>query len=362
MHAFVVDIQMRHQPDRRRIADRQLHLRRVHVCAQRIELLRRHFDKHHVGVLGGNDETWQAAQRVGQPRGTCMILGQPCHMVVERMQARGGQQAGLAHAATADLAPAARLVDQRVGAQQHRADRRAEPLRQAHRDAVEILRELARRHALRHRRVVQPRAVEMQRQAAAVAQRTCIAQVVQRQRPAVPGVLQAQQPGAGEMRVVRLDRALHRVERQRAIGRVHKGLRLDRAQHRGTAAFVFVGVGVHADEVFVAALAVRHQRQQVGLGAAGHEQAGLEAEIVGQTPLQRVDGRILAVDVVADLGARDRLAHRRRGAGDGVAAQVDPVHRCKARGRRLHHATAAVFPLCKRGSKKHRCRRDDPVA
>jgi hypothetical protein len=125
------------------------------------------------------------------------------------------------------------------------------------------------------------------------------------------------------MRIDRFDRALDRIERQRAIGRVQQRLRLDRAEHRGAAAFVLVGVCVHADEVFVAARAVRDQREQVRLGAARHEQAGLEAEIVGEAPLQRVDGRVLAVDVVADLGAQHRRAHRRRRPGHGVAAQVD---------------------------------------
>ena len=42
------------------------------------------------------------------------------------------------------------------------------------------------------------------------------------------------------------------------------------------------------------------------------EQRRLLAEQRGNALLQRIDGRIVAEDVVADLGARDRLAHRRR--------------------------------------------------
>ncbi len=83
------------------------------------------------------------------------------------------------------------------------------------------------------------------------------------------------------MRVDRFDRALHRVQRQGAIGRLHQRLRLDRAQHRRAAALELVGMRLHADEVLVAALAMRHQRQQIGLGAGGCEQPALEAQIVG---------------------------------------------------------------------------------
>ena len=54
---------------------------------------------------------------------------------------------------------------------------------------------------------------------------------------------------------------------------------------------------------------MREQRQQVGLRAAGREQAGFEAEVAREPLLQRVDGGVFTVDVVADLGAEHRLAH-----------------------------------------------------
>src|SRR3546814_7598830 len=38
---------------------------------------------------------------------------------------------------------------------------------------------------------------------------------------------------------------------------------------------------------------------------------------------QRLDGRILAIDVVAEFRPRHRLAHRRRRLRHGIAAQVD---------------------------------------
>src|SRR3546814_3378215 len=66
------------------------------------------------------------------------------------------------------------------------------------RSAVEMPRDLARSHALRDRGVVQPRAVQVQSEPVAVAQRACLREIIQWQRPALPGVFQAQQPGAGE--------------------------------------------------------------------------------------------------------------------------------------------------------------------
>jgi hypothetical protein len=77
---------------------------------------------------------------------------------------------------------------------------------------------------------------------------------------------------------------------------------------------------------FVAALAVAHDRDEVALRAARHEQRRLLAEHRRDALLQRVDGRVVAEHVVAELGAHHRLAHRGRRAGDGVAAQVDDLH------------------------------------
>jgi hypothetical protein len=73
----------------------------------------------------------------------------------------------------------------------------------------------------------------------------------------------------------------------------------------------------------------RYQRangQQVGQGAGDREQRGLLAEHPGDPLLQRVDDAVLVIHVVAGVGRLDprhRGQHRRSGAGDGVAAQVD---------------------------------------
>ena len=55
----------------------------------------------------------------------------------------------------------------------------------------------------------------------------------------------------------------------------------------------------------------------------GSQERGFLAEQRGDALLQPVDGRVLAVLVVADRRGRHRRAHRRRRTGDGVGAQVD---------------------------------------
>ncbi len=58
----------------------------------------------------------------------------------------------------------------------------------------------------------------------------------------------------------------------------------------------------------------------------GTNKPGIETELVGQPLLQRVDRGVLAVDIVADFRRQHRRAHRGRGPGHGVAAQINPFH------------------------------------
>jgi hypothetical protein len=82
-------------------------------------------------------------------------------------------------------------------------------------------------------------------------------------------------------------------------------------------------VGLRLGQDLVAGLGVAAQRQLVGHGAAGHEQRGFLAEQSGRAPLQLGHGRVLAVDVVADLGRGHGRAHGGGRAGEGIAMQVD---------------------------------------
>ncbi len=134
----------------------------------------------------------------------------------------------------------------------------------------------------------------------------------------------AQQPGAGEVRIIRLDRLLDVGQQQRAVCLIAQGLRLDAAEHRGAARFPAVAVRLLADDVFVAALAMGHQRDQVRLRARRHKQRGFLAEHGGGALFQLLDGRVVAEYIVAHFGGGHCGAHRGAGAGDGVAAEVVP--------------------------------------
>ena len=75
------------------------------------------------------------------------------------------------------------------------------------------------------------------------------------------------------------------------------------------------GVGRRPGDRLVAAGEVRHQGDEVAHRAAGHEQPGVLAQQLGRAGLERVDRRVVAEHVVADLGRGHRAAHLRRSGG-----------------------------------------------
>src|SRR5207244_8375836 len=70
---------------------------------------------------------------------------------------------------------------------------------------------------------------------------------------------------------------------------------------------------------------VRHDRDEVALRARGDEEPGRLAEPLRSERLEAADGRVLAPDVVADLGARHGLAHLGRRLRERVGPQVNHV-------------------------------------
>ena len=59
-----------------------------------------------------------------------VILRQPIHVVLERINPRGRDDAGLAHRSAEPLLEDPRLLDERGRPRQHRADRSAQPFRE----------------------------------------------------------------------------------------------------------------------------------------------------------------------------------------------------------------------------------------
>lgn len=142
----------------------------------------------------------------------------------------------------------------------------------------------------------------------------------------MPGVFEGEQSGACEMLVIGFQSFGQGLQRQTAVTRVGDRLWLDGAENRRTAGFVLVGMCLHADKHLVTSLAVHKQSNQIGLGAAGHEQSTVESQFRGETLFKDANGWVFAVNIIAHIRDHHRLAHRRRWLGNGIAAQIDRIH------------------------------------
>ena len=160
----------------------------------------------------------------------------------------------------------------------------------------------------------------MPTQAAPPGQLTALAHIVQRQHLAVRRVLQAHEPGDGEVGIVGFDGGLHLVQGQFAATVEGYWAGLYAAEHGGAAALVLVGVRTEADDVLVTSLAVAQQGDQVGLGARWSEHRSLLAGELRREAFELVDRGVLAVNVIAQFRLVHVLEHFGRGAGECVAA------------------------------------------
>jgi hypothetical protein len=84
-------------------------------------------------------------------------------------------------------------------------------------------------------------------------------------------------------------------------------------------------VGARLADDLLAVLGVQLDADGVSHGAGRDEHARLFAKDFRGAPLEPVDGGVLAVNVVADLGLRHGAPHLGGRAGDGVAAQIDKL-------------------------------------
>ena len=98
------------------------------------------------------------------------------------------------------------------------------------------------------------------------------------------------------------------------------------AQRSHAARFPAEDVAVFTQNGLVTPPGVGQHGGQIAHRAAGNKQPGLFADASRGQSFQFVDGRVLAIDVVADAGAGHRLAHRRRRPTDGVRPEVDSIH------------------------------------
>ena len=122
--------------------------------------------------------------------------------------------------------------------------------------------------------------------------------------------------------VVRANAVDQLLEPQHAVVAFDR-LRRDAEQLGVGALLVVVDVAIGLAQELVARLAVDPHRDLVAHRARGDEHGRLLAEHVGDPRFERVDGRVLADHVIAHLGRGHRRAHRRRRFRDGVAAKID---------------------------------------
>ena len=262
---------------------------------------------------------------LGQAAGPGVVVGQALHHRAQGDQPGGGDHAHLAHAAPQPLALAAGVRHHRPRASEQRAHRRAQALGEAAHDRGGGGGMISRRGAGGHLGVEQAGPVEVDRKA----QHGELAQALDRPRGAVGGhvrVLDAQQADAGMVMRGGLDGPAHVGHPEGAV------LVVERMElHTGVARRRPVLVDDHV-------LAPSRDDGRPGLGeqAEGelvahrprrHEQRRLLSHALGEGLLEGVDGGVLAVHVVADLGIGHGPPHLGRGPGDGVRPEVDDARR-----------------------------------
>jgi hypothetical protein len=103
--------------------------------------------------------TWWSSEY----RAAGVIVGEPLDVMVERVDAGRGDDARLPHRAAEEVLAAPRLRHQLVRAGDQRAQRTAQPFREAERDRVERTADARGRDTARDRCVDQARAVEVHR-------------------------------------------------------------------------------------------------------------------------------------------------------------------------------------------------------
>ena len=117
---------------------------------------------------------------------------------------------------------------------------------------------------------------------------------------AAVGVFEADEPRQRRMQIVGVAyRTGQGVERDFAHVCIGERMIRDAAEHRCAAGFVVINVALIAHQDLVAAAAVGQHATQVAHGAARHKQGGFFAYFGGSQLFEGIDGRIVAIHVVA---------------------------------------------------------------
>src|SRR2546421_5427396 len=265
-----VDIQMRDRPDRVRaerahadaVGEQVLHgLRRV----------RGRLEEHDVGLdaRGIQAHAGQPREPVGQPTRVGVIVGQTLDVMPERVDAAGGDDAGLAHGAAHLLLAAPRLVDECARAGHGRADGRAEALGEIDPRRVERRRVVTGGHTAGDDGVHEPRPVEMRRKPVPARHRPHLVDARERPHRAaarIARLLHPHEPAPRKVAIRRPHRGLHRrrvVLAARPVDRAH----VDAGQRAGPARLAMDRVRGGVRDDLLAGPRVHTERDLVAHGA-----------------------------------------------------------------------------------------------
>src|SRR6476646_4481381 len=130
-----------------------------------------------------------AREAVREPLRAPVIVGEARDVVVHGVKSRRGEDADLAHAAAPALASTPRGTDGVGGPGEDGADRRAQALREAYHHRVGARRPVGDRDAGGDTRVPEPRAVQVELEAALASERRELAQPYQRHHGAAGAVV-----------------------------------------------------------------------------------------------------------------------------------------------------------------------------
>ena len=266
------------------------------------------------------------AHPLAQPAGVCVVVGEPVDVVSQGVQRARGDDAGLAHAAAEELAVSAREAmnsAEPTTADPTGAPRPFEKQTEAESTGAATsagLRPLA-------TAAFQIRAPSRcTRMPCAWAKSASSARPLGREHaPArlADRVLEAEQALEGVVDVGRVAQPHRdRVDVEHAV-LAGQEPGLDAGERRGAALLVDDDVGQLVHEDLVAGPCVGADRDLVSHRPRRDVDGRLLAEHPGDLGLELDHGRVVAPDVVADLGLGHGLAHRRRRPGDGVGAKVD---------------------------------------
>jgi hypothetical protein len=255
-----------------------------------------------------------------------VVLGQPVDVVIERVHAGGRHDPGLPHGAAELVLEASRPHHALRRARDDRAERAAEPLREADRDRLRVSGDRRRLHPARNRGVEQPRAVQVQTQvelAAGLGHRLDLSERPDAASRGVVRVLDRHDACRRHMAEVAPPRSRAHLVRGETPRDGRKRPRHQPRMHRRAAELGNEDVRQLLGDQLVAGLAEHAQRDLVRHRRGRHEDRVLVAQDLGRPPLELVDGRVLPDLLVTDLGVRHRLAHRLRRLRRRIGAEID---------------------------------------